>query len=287
MRIRSLRRGNEAVASSIGTMLAILVVLALLTMVVTSWAPEWTKGKESEHMRTVEAQFSSLKALMDQLALTGQTETVVSQPITLGSEGVPLFSGDSTGTIGLISSQSNTSRFHQFSVQNSTGKFTRVAYGTIIYSSENTEYLDQEFLYECGAIIIRQDGGELITTGPGLVLQNNTGRLSISVTMMSVASDGSSYTGAGTIGIQCRLVKEKIITEREWPGTETVYINVTSVAYEAWYDYFARLVPEGDVGPSEYDLTVDPDNFTVHLELRSVSKLTTDYVLLGASLDIS
>jgi hypothetical protein len=287
MRMRSLRRGNEAVASSIGTMLAILVVLALLTMVVTSWAPEWTKGKESEHMRNVEAQFSSLKALMDQLALSGQVETVVSSPITLGSEGVPLFSGDSTGTISLISSDSNTSRFHRFSVQNSTGRYTRVAYGTIMYTSENTEYLDQDFIYECGAIIIRQDRGELITTGPGLVIQNLSGRLSVTTTMMSVASDGSTYTGAGTIGVQCRLVKEKITTERLWPGNETVYINVTSVAYEAWYDYFARLVPEGEVGAGDYDLTVDPDAFMVYLELRNVSKLVTDYVLLGASLDIS
>ena len=54
------RRENEAVASAIGTMLAILVLLALLTMVTTSWAPEWTKSKESEHMRVVEGQVANL-----------------------------------------------------------------------------------------------------------------------------------------------------------------------------------------------------------------------------------
>ena len=47
MRRVSLRRGEEAVASSIGTMLAVLVVLALIMMISTSWAPEWTEGKEA------------------------------------------------------------------------------------------------------------------------------------------------------------------------------------------------------------------------------------------------
>jgi hypothetical protein len=285
MRRGTLRRDEEGVASSIGTMLAILVILALITMVTTGWAPEWTKSKESEHLRVVEGQFANFKALMDQLGLSANTETMVSTPLTLGSEGFPLFSSDSTGTISLISTNSND--FNRFSLTNSTGLFERVAYGSVIYKSHNTEYLDQMLYYENGAIALRQGDGEVITTGPGMIVQNLTQGLKVSITMVSVYSDGSSYPGVGTVGINCRLVQEKITTERTWRPTETIYINVTSDIYEAWYDYFVRSLPSQGVGSGDFDLTVVEATSTVHLTLRNVNQLVTDYAILGITLDLT
>jgi len=285
MRRHAFRRGDEAVASSLGTMLAILVILALLTMVTTSWAPEWTKGKEAEHMRTVESQFSSLKALLDQVTLSGNQNMVVSSPLTLGSEGVPLFSADASGNLSLLSSRSDA--YNTFSVVCPGIEFERIAYGSIVYQSFNTEYLDQTFIYECGAIVIRQQDGELLTTGPSLIVQNASGTLAVSVTLLSVYSDGATYQGTGTIGVQCRLVQQKIATRSEFSNAETVYINVTSGAYIAWYDYFARMPSEWGVGASDYDITVNTTASSVHLELRNVSLLVTDYAILGTSLDLT
>ncbi|UCC93577.1 MAG: hypothetical protein JSW25_02635 [Thermoplasmata archaeon] len=285
MRRGTFRRDEEGVASSIGTMLAILVILALITMVTTGWAPEWTKSKESEHLRVVEGQFASLKALMDQLGLSSNTDTMVSTPLTLGSEGFPLFSADSTGTISLISTSSGD--FNRFSLVNSTGLFERVAYGSIIYESHNTEYLDQTLHYENGAIGLRQGDGEVLTTGPAMIVQNLTRGLKVSITMVSVYSDGSSYTGVGTVGINCRLVQEKITSQRTWNPTETLYINVTSEVYEAWYDYFVRTLPSQGVGSGDFDLTVVEATSTVHLTLRNVNQLVTDYAILGVTLDLT
>ena len=266
-------------------MLAVLVILALVTMITTSWAPEWTKGKESEHMRAVESQFQSLKALMDQLVLSGNTNVVVSTPIKLGSEGVPLFSGDATGNVSLLSSNSNS--YNTFSVTNSTGKFERVAYGSISYTSHNTEFIDQTFLYESGAILVRQSDGQLLTTGPSLLVQNVSGKLKVSLTLISVYSDGSSYNGGGTIGVQCRLVSEKVSDTRTWANGETISINATSVAYNAWYKYFVEAVPDWGVGAGLFTVSEDSAAKTTTLTLRNVTSLTTDYVILGASLDLS
>jgi len=285
MRRVMLRQREDSVASSLGTMLAILVLLAVLTMVTTSWAPEWTESKESEHLRTVEAQFSALKALMDQLALSGVSGSIVSTPITLGSEGVPLLSADARGTISMLSTSSTG--YNTFTVANSTGRFERVAYGSVVYSSDNTEFLNQRFLYECGAVIILQDDGELMTTGPSLLIQNLSGGIQVTATLISVYSDGSSYTGAGTIGVQCRLVDQKITTTKTWSDRQTVYLNVTSAAYRAWYAYFTRVVPASGVGPGDYELTLESVTQTMHLKLRNVTQLTTAYVILGASLDMS
>jgi hypothetical protein len=279
------RRDEEGVASSIGTMLAVLVILALLTIVSTSWAPEWTKEKEAEHMRQVEAQFSNMKALMDQLILSDNAETVVSTPLTLGSQGTPLFAGDAKGTVSLLSTQADG--YNTFTVVNSTGKLERVAYGSIMYGSENSEYLDQSFIYECGAIIVHQNDGELVTTGPALIIQNNSGKLSIAITLISVYSDGSSYTGSGTVGVQCRLVKGTIATTRSWDPSETIRMNVTTKAYEAWYEYFAKFIPSSGVGAGDYDISVDESSQTVRVVLRNVSYLSAEYAILGANLDLS
>ncbi len=281
----ALRRGEDAVAASIGTMLAVLVMLALLTMVTTSWAPEWTKSKEAEHMRTVESQMSNLKAMIDSLTLSGNTNAVVSSPITLGSSGVPLFSSTASGTISLRSSYDEG--FNTFNVTNSTGRYERVSYGSIVYESHNTEFVDQEYYLESGAIIVNQGKEYVVSIGPGVIVQNMSGQLELSFTLISITSDGSDYTSHGTVGIQCRLVNEKISTTTTWPSLETIYVNITSPAYEAWYDYWTRTIPKNDVGSGDFDISVDAVTGTVSVEFRRVLTINAEYAIIGASLDIS
>jgi len=279
------RREDDAVAASMGTMLAILVMLAILTMFTTSWAPEWTKSKEAEHMRQVESQMSNLKALIDSLTLSGNTNAVVSSPITLGTSGVPLFSSDASGTISLRSSYSDG--FNTFNVTNSTGRFERVSYGSIVYQSHNTEFVDQEYYYEAGAIIINQNKDCVVSIGPGIIIQNNSGELELSFTLISITSDGNEYTSDGTVGVQCRLVNEKITTTNTWPGLETIYVNITSPAYKAWYDYWTRIIPKNGVGSGDYDISVDTIQEMVSVEFRNVVMVTADYVIVGASMDLN
>jgi hypothetical protein len=285
MRRAAWRRDEEAVAASIGTMLAVLVVLALLTMVTTSWAPEWTKSKEADHMRTVESQMSNLKSMVDSLALSANTNAVVSSPLTLGSSGVPLFSSTATGTITLKSSSSEG--FNTFNLTNSTGRFERVAYGSIAYESHNTEFVDQEYYYECGAILITQGKESVVSIGPGTIIQNMSGVLEISLTMVSITSDGSTLSSDGTVGIQCRLVAEKITTTNTWSGLETIHIDITSPAYEAWKDYWTHIIPKCGVGSGDYDVAVDTVNEIVSVELRNVETVNVDYVIIGATLDLN
>lgn len=285
MRRVSLRRGDDAVAASIGTMLAILVMLALLTMVTTSWAPEWTKSKEAEHMRVVESQMSNLKALMDSLTLSGNTNAVVSSPITLGSSGVPLFSSTASGTISLRSSYADG--FNTFNLTNSTGRFERVAYGSIVYESHNTEFVDQEYYYESGAIVVNQGKDCVVSIGPSVIIQNNSGELELSFTLISITSDGNDLTSDGTVGIQCRLVNEKITTTTTWFGLETIYVNITSPAYRAWYDYWNHIIPKNGVGSGDFDISVDTVQEMVSVEFRNVVTVNSDYVIIGASLDIN
>ena len=279
------RRRDDAVAASIGTMLAVLVMLALLTMITTSWAPEWTKSKEAEHMRVVESQMSNLKSICDSLTLSGNTNAVVSSPITLGSSGVPLFSSTAKGTISLRSSYADG--FNTFNVTNSTDRFERVAYGSIVYESHNTEFVDQEYYYESGGIVVNQGKDYIVSIGPSIIIQNHSGELELSFTLISITSDGNDFTSDGTVGIQCRLVNEKITTTTTWIVLETIYVNITSPAYSAWYDYWTRIIPKNDVGSGDYDISVDTVQGMVSVEFRNVLTVNSDYVIIGATLDVN
>ena len=156
-----------------------------------------------------------------------------------------------------------------------------------MYESHNTEFVNQEYYYESGAIVVNQGKDYVVSIGPGIIIQNHSGELELSFTLISITSDGNDYTSDGTIGIQCRLINEKITTTTTWVGLETIYVNITSPAYEAWYDYWTRAIPKNDVGSGDYDIAIDTVQGMVSVEFRNVLTVNSDYVIIGASLDVS
>jgi hypothetical protein len=157
----------------------------------------------------------------------------------------------------------------------------------VVYESHNTEFVDQEFYYESGALVVNQGKDYVVSIGPGVIIQNNSGQMELSFTLISITSDGSDYTSDGTVGVQFRLVNEKIVTTTTWPGLETIHVNITSPAYEAWYDYWARVIPKNDVGDDDYDISIDAAKGMVSVEFRNVLTVNSEYVIVGASLDLT
>ena len=80
---------------------------------------------------------------------------------------------------------------------------------------------------------------------------------------------------------------EKIPTVSTWPSRETITIEITSPAYKAWYDYYSRIIPKNGIGSGDYDISVNETAEEVKVEFRNVVRLTADYVILGATLDLN
>src|SRR6266540_4214655 len=70
--IRELRSDERGVASTVGTIMALLVFLTFLSLIVNQYVPVWMKDSEAAHMNTALGNFGSLKGAIDLQVLAAQ-----------------------------------------------------------------------------------------------------------------------------------------------------------------------------------------------------------------------
>jgi len=63
--IRSLRSDEAGVASTVGTIMALLVFLTFISLIVNQYVPAWMKDSEASHMNTALGQFGGIKGSID------------------------------------------------------------------------------------------------------------------------------------------------------------------------------------------------------------------------------
>ncbi|MFA5895786.1 MAG: hypothetical protein WC985_02645, partial [Thermoplasmata archaeon] len=99
--IRRLRRDERGVASTVGTIMALLVFLTFLSLIVNQYVPVWMKDSEAAHINGAIGQFGGIKGAIDLQVLGAQMAqnsgsvfipTTSSTAVTLGVDGVPIFS---------------------------------------------------------------------------------------------------------------------------------------------------------------------------------------------------
>src|SRR6058998_3409060 len=104
--IRDFRSDERAVASTIGTVMALLVFLTFLSVIVNQYVPIWMTDSEASHMNTVLGQFGGFKGEVDIQMLAAQAAqdagtfsipVTTSTAVSLGVDGVPIFSAGTPG----------------------------------------------------------------------------------------------------------------------------------------------------------------------------------------------
>src|SRR5438309_602552 len=71
--IRDLRGDEEGVASTVGTIMALLVFLTFLSLIVNQYVPVWMKDSEASHMNNALGQFGGLNGAIIRYQSDGQT----------------------------------------------------------------------------------------------------------------------------------------------------------------------------------------------------------------------
>src|SRR2546422_9796986 len=103
--IRDIRGDEKGVASTVGTIMALLVFLTFLSMIVNQYVPVWMKDSEAAHSNSALGQFGALKGAIDlqilsaQMARSDYVPVTAASAITIGAEGVPIFASPSIGTL--------------------------------------------------------------------------------------------------------------------------------------------------------------------------------------------
>ena len=240
---RRLSWDDEGVASTIGTIMSLMIFLTFLSMFMNQYVPIWMEDNEASHMNNVEGQFANLKQSIDMqilAGLMGNYEVTLYTPITLGAQGIPMFAAPTMGQLSTNPDQSNTSASISFvyAIDGVNYTINPSSSGNIKLIVPNRYFVPQTIVYENDAIILTQNEGELIKAPPQLNLRKEGTRYNMAFTMISIVSDNQTYNGFDNRGVTTYLRSAVTTTYEDY----NVFMNVTDDVCAFWIITIVRCM---------------------------------------------
>ncbi len=263
---RSVKWDDEGVASTVGTIMALLVFLTFMSLIVDQYVPVWMKDAESAHMNEAFGQFGDLKGNIDNKVISCQVAKIAGQPcmrvttftpITLGVDGVPLFASPTVGELEMHPWEGNLSVEFSFRAGNYSFPYNESSGGRIEMHVFNRYYVQQRIIYENGAVLVYQSDGELVGIAPHFIIENRTQDMAIYLTRLTLFGGGST-TGVSTEGVQTRIVNTE--TERFNLSTD-LNLSLRTDYEKAWFHYYNDTLFEAFAYPAILDMSGTPTNY--------------------------
>ncbi len=278
-----LRSDDEAGAGVVAILLSILIIILMITLVTSVWMPVWMEDKEAKHIRQATSDFNQIKSTIDNQILQGNTNFVISTPLSLGTEGSDIFGSDSTGTFAINYFRGAIPEY-QCNVKNQGGTLNVTSTGGLKYTSNNRYYIDQRLAYENGAIILDQGEGELMRIGPQFAVEDLGPVTKVTFVMISVSGVETSMQGVGTV-----LIKTQLVTYTSdhylFDPVDNLTIRILTEYPKAWEAYMKNTLLEAGLDPAtDYDVTVSGGEVTV--VVRSVQLFEVGYALVKVELEM-
>ena len=259
--MRDIIYSDDAVVGIVTTILLVGLLVTVFSIVQTVQVPQWMEEIEPEHMDTVASQFVELKHTIDiQLYAPSYYDIPVTTPITLGSGNVPyLLSQKSSGNI-----QIKNDTF-QIEIEGDTDKSYSI--GTIEYTSINSYFTDQQYIYEAGAMILSQSQGSLLVSKPFISVINNQS-INISLTVVNIQNNvgKTSAHGSSTCSILTNYssAQNSTITNMTTLTINTNYPNI-------WKDSInSTFSNKGLIEGTDYSISLSTDE--ILFDFGSASK---------------
>ncbi len=245
---RELRRDERGVASTVGTIMALLVFLTFLSLIVNQYVPVWMKDSEASHMDGAVGQFGDLKgaidfqvlgAIMAQNAGTVFVPSTASTSITLGVDGVPIFSSPTAGQLTSNPSLGTWNvNFTYLITPNAPATQQTVAAtssGQVDLNVANRYYPSGDIAYDDGSVIRSQSDGQVIVAAPTFQALSASGKLSLAFELISLYGSGSA-SGTSTQIVDTNVFGVNQQTYSNVNSDITIF-HVTSYAL-AWFNFF-------------------------------------------------
>ncbi len=287
-----LKRDREGVASTVGTIMALLVFITFLALLTNSYVPAWMQDNERSHMSEVFNQFGEMKGKIDSLIvsaqITGESSVNLYQTISLGSEGVPVFASPTAGLLSYIPKGTPDSKIH-VTFQNGTSTVNLDGGGRIELYSANRYYVQQYVVYENGAILVKQEDGQVVRAFPSFSLNKVDDKVNIKFTQIDLL--GSSLTQAGTASSGLNI--DLLYTESHQYGVSGWTLQITTSYGLAWWNYLRDACTEAGLIEGiggDYTISpltapaVDADQSTVTLTILTANMLTYNNAYLSMTL---
>ncbi|VVB61783.1 Uncharacterised protein [uncultured archaeon] len=240
------KTSDSAVVGMVSAILIIGLIVAVISIIQVIYVPVIMEQREAEHMDKVTEQFGSLTSIIDSQASNRIKGVPIATFVTLGNKELPfLVSSKAFGTLEILNNSCTVTISH--TPINSTTETSIFPIGTITYSSTNAYFLNQNYTYEAGAMIVSQSQGNLMMCLPGFFVNfnsiTNTGTISFDVVNISSVGKKTIAGGIGTYPIQTEFYDISINTTY----TNVDYITITTPHSNAWSDFINRSLKEADL----------------------------------------
>ncbi len=283
--IHRLRRDERGVASTVGTIMALLVFLTFLSLIINQYVPVWMKDSEAAHMNGAVGQFGGIKGAIDLQILGAQMAqnsgsiflpTTASTAVTLGVDGVPIFSSPTQGQITANPDLGAWNISFAYRIGPSPGVLTRVwqnASGQIDLYVGNRYYIPQHIVYEDGAVIRAQTDGQVIRAEPTVQATKSGTNLTLAFQLVNL------YGLGGVVGTTTEVVNTKVFgvnTQTYTNIASTVYMNHTSAYGLAWYNFLNKTLSNA-YGIQQGQGTFVRNSFTTHFSVANLYDIGADF----------
>ena len=259
---------DEGVSATVGTIMALMVFMFLFGMIQNQYVPVAMKDAEANHMRNVESQFGTLKEKIDTLIMLDAFNYSAYVPITLGSDGIPVFASQ---TPGFLSFQPNRELVNVTLVPGDGS-------GNVLYGNTSGEvalyvpnryYTPQTFIYSCGAVILYQDSGAVMKADPGFSIVNQNGDIMVYLRTIRLIGDQISKSGTSTEGLHSSLIYT--YASEDSSRNSTLWINISTSYAEAWETWFNTTLPENGLSGTDFTITKTLVNSNQYPKIYDVS----------------
>jgi hypothetical protein len=245
MKILREKTTDSAVVGVVTAILIVGLIVAVVSLVQTMYIPKIMKEREADHMDKVAEQFTYLTSVIDGQAANPTNNMPVATSITLGSKELPyMLSMKAFGTLEILDDPVLDNLRTIKVVSSSESKTYQI--GVITYSSKNGYFLDQNYTFEAGAMIVSQSStvdGNLMIIRPSFSVDYNSTwpheRLNISFAVVNISSVGNKTiaSGFGTYPIQTEFYN---ISYKNFTNVDSM--TITTPLSNSWYVFMNRSI---------------------------------------------
>jgi len=263
-----LKESDDAVVGIVVTVLLIGLILTVMVMINTMYVPQWLENSEASHMKETSNQFIQLKYALDIQTLVNDSSAMTT-PITLGVKDIPFFNrGRTFDTLEII----NDAITIDFTPG---GSYTS---DVIKFSSGNTYFVDQSYVYEAGALIISQDDKSVLYGSPPIVVTEYGKNITFYITEIEGLAGKTDASGYGTY---------PIFTRARNPTNEIIINNVTQITIttgypEAWKTVFEQTIEEPGFN---YDILTSDNEVTLTFNIVDNNIVDNNFKIHNKKID--
>ncbi len=230
--MKVLRKKEEGIASTVGTIFALMIFTSLLSMFMVQVVPVQIKENEAEHDMQVLSQLSQLRSMVDLLTLTKNTNYTAYVPIKLGAPGVPVVASPTYGQLSVYPAGLNSTYYMNVSFYDNYSNYILLkSQGSIQFTAPNRYYVPETFSYENGAIIRYNFYAKnaVVPIQPNMKFVNASRYMNVSMTLQSIYGLPVTVTGVETRSLGISL--QGVTTQTYFLGGKELNITINDTYY--------------------------------------------------------